>query len=385
MRSSLRLLPTLGLSLLVGGMSACGNPGAPEPPSLLLPVPVKDLAAQRTNDTVSLTWTMSTRTTDRLLLKNEQTIAVCRAVGKSPCKPIGETEAYPGTAAHFDDSLPPELTGGPARLLSYDVQLKNHAGRDAGPSNLAYAATGAAPPSMQGVVAEATAKGILIHWNTSGTKNSESLSGAKLTAVLTRDRVLRKGESAKPSRAETNAGVPQPLQQSLVTQEAVIHGDWSPAQTLDTNALLNRTYRYTVQLEQKEQVGGQTITVFGSSATSAALDARDIFPPDVPESLYAAANPQGAAIDLSWAPDSSLDTAGYFVYRRATGDAGRQPVRISGRRPVETPAWSDSSAKEGVRYSYSVSAIDASGNESARSKEVLAALPAANQPGQSPQ
>ncbi len=384
MRSSLRLLPTLGLSLLVGGAGGCGNPGAPEPPSLLLPVPVQDLAAQRTGDTVSLSWTMSTRTTDQLLLTGEQTVSVCRAVGESACTPAGQLQAAPGKAAHFDDPLPPGLATGAVRLIRYTIRLKNRRERDAGVSNVAYSATGNAPPAVHAVGAEATAKGILIRWSTTGHGNAAAPADAKLSADLTRDRVLTKGEPAKPTRAETDAGVPQPLQQALVTAETVTHGAWSPSQTLDADALLNRSYRYTVQLVQQDQVDGHSITVRGASAASGLLNARDVFPPDVPEGLDAAANPQGAAIDLSWTPDGSPDTAGYFVYRGIAGESA-PAVRVSGKRPITAPAWSDSSAKPGIRYTYSISAVDASGNESARSQAVAAALPTPNPSGQSPQ
>ena len=375
MRFSFRLLPTFGLLLLAGATGGCGNPGSPEPPSLWLPVPVKDLAAQRTGNTVSLTWTMSSRTTDQLLLKKDQVVSVCRAVGKSPCASAGQLEAEPGKVAHFSDALPAALTTGPVQLIRYSVRLKNHAGQDAGPSNSAYSATGTAPPDVQAVTAQATAKGILVRWDVSTHNGDTPLSGAKLIALLTRDRILSKGESATPSRAETDAGVPQPLQQALATTQTIVRGQWVPSQTLDTNALLNRTYRYTVQLEQQEQVDGRSITLQGASAASTPLHAKDVFPPDVPQGLYAAANPQGAAIDLSWTPDSSADTAGYFVYRRQEGDAA-PAVRVSGHLLLTAPAWSDASAKPGVRYAYSVSAIDTSGNESARSEEVTATLPA---------
>src|SRR5215471_19022118 len=44
--------------------SGCGNPGPPVTPSLELARPVRDLHATRTGDTVTLTWTAPTRTTD---------------------------------------------------------------------------------------------------------------------------------------------------------------------------------------------------------------------------------------------------------------------------------------------------------------------------------
>ena len=50
-------------------------------------------------------------------------------------------------------------------------------------------------------------------------------------------------------------------------------------------------------------------------------------------------------------------------------------VRVSGAKLLPGPAWSDPGAKPGLRYQYSVTAVDASGNESARSAERAEALP----------
>ena len=381
MRFSFGLTAGLG-ALLLGG---CGNPGAPEPPSLMLPAPVQDLAALRTGNTVALTWTMSGHTTDKLLLKKEQKVSICRAVARGACVPVGHILAAPDKPAHFDDTLNAPLNRGTGQLLRYEVRLLNHAGRDAGPSNHAYTAAGDAPPAAQHVSAEATAQGILIRWtaiqSSAAGVGAPPPSGARLWASLQRERLLGKGESAKPTRAETDAGVPQPLQQTLETTEAERQNGWVPAQALDTNAILNRTYRYTVQLMQQERIDGHLVTVQGVAAESAPLDARDVFPPAVPDGLDAAANPQGGTIDLSWTPDSSPGNTpgaiGYFVYRRIVGNVAGDaatPVRVSGKQPVPAPAWSDPSAKTGVRYAYSVSAIDGSGKESSRSAEIIAEL-----------
>jgi hypothetical protein len=369
MRSSL-CLPAAYTLLLLGG---CGNPGPPEPPSLLLPVPANNLAAVRTADVVSLRWTMSLRTTDKLLLKGDERAAVCRAIDRGPCLPVGTVLATPGKAAHFDDTLPPELTRGAPHLLRYTVRLRNKHDHDAGPSNPAYTASGFAPPTIEQVTAHTTAQGIVIGWTAHPSLDTTPPPGARLWAHLQRTRVLQTGDSARPTRAETDAGVPQPLVQTLRTEERNIGGQWLPKQALDSDALLNRTYTYSVQLMEAEAVDGHQVTLQGASAESAPLDARDTFPPATPDGLDAAANPQGGTIDLSWNPDTSSDTVGYFVYRRVAGETA-QPVRVSGAKPVPQPAWSDPTAKPGVRYAYSVSAIDGSGNESGRSAEITAVL-----------
>src|SRR5438874_3696192 len=54
------LIGMLSLAFLAG----CGTPGAPQPPSLHLPEPVRDLRASRKGDKVTLTWTQPSETTD---------------------------------------------------------------------------------------------------------------------------------------------------------------------------------------------------------------------------------------------------------------------------------------------------------------------------------
>src|SRR5580692_9551084 len=59
-------------------LAGCGMPGAPLPPSLNLAVPVNDLSAARTGGQVALTWTMPAKTTDKVVLKGDITVRICR-------------------------------------------------------------------------------------------------------------------------------------------------------------------------------------------------------------------------------------------------------------------------------------------------------------------
>jgi len=69
-------------SLLV--MAGCGLAASPQPPSLKLPTPVRDLSGARAGDEVSLHWTMPKRDTDKVVLKGDQTVRVCRRVETGP-------------------------------------------------------------------------------------------------------------------------------------------------------------------------------------------------------------------------------------------------------------------------------------------------------------
>jgi hypothetical protein len=101
-------------------LAGCGMPGAPLPPSLNLPVPVTDLSAVRTGPQVALAWTMPTKTTDKVLLKGNIAVHVCRNQTADPkCSIAATIEFAPGTSATFNDTLSPELAAGSPRVLTY--------------------------------------------------------------------------------------------------------------------------------------------------------------------------------------------------------------------------------------------------------------------------
>jgi fibronectin type 3 domain-containing protein len=74
---------------------------------------------------------------------------------------------------------------------------------------------------------------------------------------------------------------------------------------------------------------------------------------------------------LIWAPDTDADLAGYNIYRREEGAESR---RVNGE-PVKASAFRDSNVASGHTYFYSVSAVDARGNESAPSDEQSEKVP----------
>jgi len=138
------------------GLSGCGTPGAPQPPSLNLPIQVTDLAAVRTGNQVALTWTMPKKNTDKLLLKDKVAVRVCRQVAvAAECETAGGYLLLaPGSGGSFSESLPTALSAGEPRMLRYFVELKNRNSRSAGLSNAAVVLAGEAPPAVAGLRAE---------------------------------------------------------------------------------------------------------------------------------------------------------------------------------------------------------------------------------------
>ena len=352
-----------GLAAVLPFLAGCGMVGPPQPPSLYLPQPPIDLTAVRTGNDVHLHWTMPKRATDKVLLKGDQEAFLCRSVAGGSCEAAGDAKFAPLAQADLTDHLPPALTQGPPRLITYTVQLRNRHGRTAGPSNPAYSAAGNAPEQPSAFAADTRADGIVLHWQPA----SDSGTLVRMQRVF-----VQTGHApAKPDSAEMRKSAEIPAQQTLEVSYLSGH---DPGRAYDKSAVLDKTYRYTAQRIAMPDLDGRKIEVASEPSPVVTLDARDIFPPAVPSGLVAVASPDEHVIDLSWSPGTENDLAGYFVYRREAGSSST-PIRISSTEPVAGPAFRDVTAKPGVRYAYSVSAIDHDKNESARSPETEESLP----------
>ena len=327
---------------------------APLPPSLKLPEPVTDLTAQRTGNQVTLHWTMPKRTTDKVLLKGDQKVRVCRRLDTEPCIDVGDLLFAPQKTGDFTDHLPAALTSGAPRPLNYTVDLQNHAGRTAGPSNTAITSAGAAPPLIVDLQGQVQPDGIVLTWTSAG---PSGLSGNEQTIRIERKLVQ------PPGAPKTTVPLEQTLEYSGADQGHV----------LDRDAALDHTYTYTVQRIAKLTLEDKSFEVTSAPSATITVNARDVFPPAVPVGLQAIADPEARAIDLSWQPNTEADLAGYMVYRREAG-ASAAPDRISS--PAQpAPSFRDTNVQPGHTYEYSVSAVDRDGNESAHSPEVEESLP----------
>lgn len=344
-------------------LAGCGTPGAPQPPSLNLPVAVTDLAASRAGNQITLTWNMPKRSTDKLLLKNFVTVRVCRREGAGPCVAAGAELAFaPGVEGAFTETLPAALAAGEPRPLSYFVELRNHHGRSVGLSNAAHVLAGEAPAPVAGLSAEVRKQGVVLQWTPAGQE-------AATEAV----RLHRKLLTPPPAKHHEGLLAPQP---EPVNQNLLVDAGARSGRALDKNIRFGQSYEYRAQRVSRVTTGGQTLELDGELSAPVRIEASDVFPPDAPADLaaVATASEDGAenAIDLSWQPVTGADLAGYAVYRRE-GEAVWQ--RISPAEPLVPPAFHDAQVRPGHTYRYAVSAIGQNGHESARSAETQETVP----------
>jgi hypothetical protein len=144
--------------------------------------------------------------------------------------------------------------------------------------------------------------------------------------------------------------------------------------TFDRTAVNGETYVYTAERVRSVKIAGHELRLQSAVSAAVTIAVRDVFPPAVPSGLAAVPNStpgeananQAASIDLSWEPVADEDLAGYVVYRRDVSVAGGVAVRLTAA-PIEETAYRDMTAVPGVRYAYTVTAVDTSGNESGTS------------------
>jgi hypothetical protein len=372
MNCTARWLTSAGILCVLGAgilnLAGCGTQAAPQPPSLKLPDPVTNLVAVRAGNQVTLNWTMPKRDTDKVILKGDVMVAICRQAaagqGWEKCVTAGQISVAPGARGTFVDALPSELSTGPATPLQYSVELKNHRGRSAGQSNEATVLAGEVPTAVTDFVAVPHKEGVAFHWTPGNSAQSV--------------RLFRKLVSAPQKPKDTG---PLAAPKEAVEETLLIDSDTGRA--LDSTVVYGETYEYRAQRIARIAVGGFTLELAGEISAPTRIEVQDVFPPSVPSGLAAVATAASSAtptslaspasIDLSWLPVADRNLAGYIVYRRE-GDSPWQ--RISPAQPVIGPAFHDAQVQTGHTYRYAVTSISPTGHESARSEEAEETVPA---------
>ena len=360
MKKNSILLSVCSCVLAVAG--GCAALGPPQPPSLRLPMTVDNLTVMRKGSRVILSWSAPEETTDHQPMRWPTVTRICRVLNQFPTNacgvPVREVNASELVSTlpaarkpivSFEDVLPPALIS-EQNQATYAVEVVNQRGHSAGLSNQVRVPLLPTPPPPMEFRALIDAQGPLLQWNAAP-------SPADSSGVSYRLRIYRKlrgkGEFSLSSEKPYRPG----------EEEA-----------RDANFEWEQEYDYkiaTVTVLATE--GRPTTEVEGDDSSVVHLATHDVFPPAVPTGLQAVFSSVGQKpfIDLTWAPNTESDLAGYLVYRRAADSNG---VAVSAGT-VKAPAWRDNDVKPGQRYYYTVSAIDLRGNESAQSSPAEESVP----------
>jgi hypothetical protein len=349
----------LVLAAVLGGISGCGTPGAPQPPSLHLPKPIEDLRAERVGDKVYLSWTAPAETTDGEGIRSAGTVEVCRVVSDT-----GPSGGVPGCRDKAGDlALPPSNTqadrrqtfvddissrvNGSQDFLTYNVVAENNRGKAAGTSNPVVVFLAPSVPAVRDVQVKVERDAVRLEWT--------PVDGAEPMALRVENRyvVRRKGVDGE--------------------QTFPISG--SASSYADTNFDWGKTYEYVVQGVTRvlSRDGSKTLAeIEGEPSQQVTVTPKDVFPPATPEGLQAVYT--SGFVDLTWRAVEETDIVGYNVYRVL---ANAQPQKLN-EQPVVASAFRDeklAGVAAGTELTYFVTAVDGRGNESERSERAMETVP----------
>jgi hypothetical protein len=300
------------LPLVLCLLCSCGYQGDPLPPALNIPVAVTDFRAWESGQNIEVEFTLPNMTTEGLTLKKVQSVEL-----------------------HVEDKRYPVPATAPGPVL-FEIPARDWIGktvtlavRSTGPRGKASAWSN---PSMLFVIQPLTKPTTL--------KLDNVVQGVALAWT-------GPGPHYRIFRAE---GDGQPAQLAQTDTPAYV----------DATTTYGTSYRYFVQAIAEPNQWSEV-------SDPAEITPVDKFPPEVPSGLTAIASAQ--SIELSWSRNTESDFRGYNVFRSVDGGALEKIQSL-----LEAPAYSDTKVEAGKKYQYTVSAVDAVGNESAQSVAAEASL-----------
>ena len=344
---------------------------------------VRDLRVNRRANKVTLTWSQSNAVPNaessaanavvanvcRSLLPVPPTTAalagsstVCaQSVGKVNLRePVGSyvhlVRHKNNEAATFEfvDLLPEnEEESDSLQFAVYRLELEDARGHAVGFSNAASVTLAPVAPA-KGLHTQLDLRGVYLIWDNETENHSPSIKFDY--------RIYRSDKkSAKPV--------------AIPYVHAVIHTEegerWS---AVDTHIEWEKTYSYFVMPVTRVlgASGGQITEIEGEESAPVEVITHRVFPPAAPERLLAVVTQRGGKnfVDVLWAPNAEKDISRYNVYRR---DQNAEAVQIQSV-PMNILSFQDTDVAVAHTYSYSVSAVDRLGHESAKSQEATAVL-----------
>ncbi|WP_261300554.1 S-layer homology domain-containing protein [Paenibacillus andongensis] len=296
----------------------------------------------------------------------------------------------PGGGGGSDDRTPPAVPAGlqanagigsaalqwsavsDADLSGYNVYMSADGGKTWNP---ALKAGNVTQYTVTGLTAGVTYTFAVTAVDTSGNESAKSAT-VQATPLPAPDRT----PPAVPAGLQTAAGIESAALQWTAVSDADLSGynvyvstdggtTWNPALnagnvTQYTVTGLTAGVSYTFAVTAVDTSGNESAKSATVQATP--LPAPDRTPPSVPAGLQAVAGIESAA--LQWTAVSDADLSGYNVYVSADGGTTWNPAVNAGN----VTQYTVTGLTAGVSYTFAVTAVDTSGNESAKSTTVQA-------------
>ncbi|HXU20569.1 MAG TPA: fibronectin type III domain-containing protein, partial [Verrucomicrobiae bacterium] len=358
------LFSVLLFSFLIAGCASPSEPYERRPP---IPQAVSDLTATRSGNDVVLSFTLPNEAMDHRPLSAPLAFEIYRDFEPTPASGNATLQApdnptlritVPASMAgrysdqgrvRYADALSAEdFAQHAGNVAVYIVRTLASPKKSSANSNAAVISVQPAPQAIDDLKTDVTPSAIVITWTA-----PKALVDS--TPIIAGYRIYR---AEAPSTATTQ----NPLLKSPLAQIGETPPDSQSFR--DSQFNFGATYAYSVRSFAQYPNG----TLESTDSNLVILTPRDTFPPAAPQGLIVVPVPsQGnvpAHIELSWAISPETDLSGYNVYR--TEQASVPPKRLN-TELLLTPAFRDMNVLSGHVYSYTVTAVDSSGNESGSS------------------
>lgn len=375
------------LAVILAGVAGCGKKGDPMPPIRMIPASTDDLVVVQRGDRLLLDLPYPTTTVAGTPLPAISEVAVWQLVaplptgtteppkvdeaqflaGARPARVVPEdalTEVVRGDRIALELPLPDPADG--ATLLSLAVKTRGPGGVESALSNRITFLRAESPPPPTGLSVEGRADGVRVSWD------APEVPPAPEGGVPPEEG-SPEGEEAPETGEREVTGEDGLAGFNVYRRHATERVYGPPLETVgpgarsvvDESAALGERYIYTVTAVASRR----PVTVESAFAEAVEVHYRDRFPPPVPRGVVALA--EEGRVRLAWRESAAPDLAGYRVYRR---DPDTQEFRPVTTELVDDTELVDRGLRSGATYSYRVTAVDTSGNESETSELATAAV-----------
>lgn len=397
-RTGGRLASSLIAVALLAAALGCGKQGPPLPPLRAVPAPVKDLTVVQQGPRLLLSFTYPTVTPAGTALGGITAVEIWSVSRVAPggkattidarefgnvAKPVQRVEGADLTSAtsgsRIDITLPippslltpapatPPAAATPAPATPPPAAATPPAAGTTTPAPATATPAPAGPQPQAGFFAVRT---LGKNGDRSELSNIVSVvptappaSPARVTVTARGDGVLVEWTPVEGTVAGYNVyrrGAQERANAKPVHTAGAQEKSW-----LDNTARFGQSYIYGVTALSQIQP-----PIESAIASEHEVRYVDRFPPPPPTELVALA--ETGRVRLVWRQSEAEDVAGYIVYRRA-GDGGKFE-RVT-PKPVEAAEYVDTAVAGGKTYTYRVTAVDQTGNESGPGNEVRATAP----------
>jgi len=362
-------VPVPALAAVAAVLAGCGYTGAPQPPALLRPERVRDLAAAQRGSKIDVTFILPEETTEGLPIERPPDIEMRIGPGPDPW----DQAMWAASSERIPVPAWQPLRTPPAAAR---VRSKSTAGKNMGAAGASGGMTAAQLRRAARQTAAATTAERRQWYSREIAIDAAAYTGKP--AVIGVKVHGPKGRDDGWSFVTLNVLPPLPVPQSVTPSDArnAVHLQWTAAAPQfrifrkrpadadwtqigestqpafdDATAGYGSAWEYSV--ESVRQAGEKWLESERSGTVT--FTPQDRFAPEQPTGLSVIAG--AATIELSWNSVTDADLAGYRVYRGG--------VKIADG--LAAAVYSDKDVTAGSHYVYQVSAVDQAGNESERS------------------